>query len=79
MNDHRYLVEGHPAIPNQSSKNYIQGIGSYNCTLIQCSGNEEMRLFCLASGVPGVVRMGACLQCCVAIQRLIGVEAYTLC
>ena len=33
--------------------------------IIPTSGDEQLRLFVMASSVPGVVRYGACLECCI--------------
>lgn len=47
--------------------------------VVQCANNEPMRFYCLASGVPAVVRMEACLECCVAHSQLAGHTGYILC
>ncbi|KAI1193356.1 hypothetical protein F5X97DRAFT_43294 [Nemania serpens] len=47
--------------------------------VVQCASNEPMRFFCLASGVPAVIRMEACLECCVAQSQLARHTGYILC
>jgi len=38
--------------------------------VVQCDKNEQIRLFALASGQPGVIRLDSCLECCVKYCRL---------
>ncbi|KAH7303077.1 hypothetical protein B0I35DRAFT_195163 [Stachybotrys elegans] len=47
--------------------------------IVPCAKNEPMRFFCLASGVPAVIRMEACLECCVAHSQFVQDTGYILC
>ncbi|KAI1110084.1 hypothetical protein F5Y14DRAFT_430185 [Nemania sp. NC0429] len=47
--------------------------------IVQCANNEAMRFYSLASGGPAVIRMEACLECCVAHSQLARHTGYILC
>lgn len=47
--------------------------------VVAVHGNEELRLFSLTCGKPGVIRMGACLKCCLRVCRSDKKYKYVVC
>jgi len=47
--------------------------------VVAVHGNEDLRFFALACGIPGVVRLNACLKCCLDVCRSSGKFQFVVC
>ncbi|KAI0532579.1 hypothetical protein GGR58DRAFT_517599 [Xylaria digitata] len=72
--EHARILEALPSDPRFPSCN-----DGASVRVVQCANNEPMRFYCLTSGVPAVIRMEACLECCVAHSQLARHTGYILC